>query len=36
VQYWGHSAEWAGAGRFDGVLLALDLRDLPGAPGAAL
>jgi hypothetical protein len=36
VQYWGHSAEWAGAGRFEGVLLAMDLRDLPGNPDAAL
>lgn len=36
VQYWGHSAEWAGAGRFDGVLLAMDVRDLPGETGNLL
>jgi hypothetical protein len=32
VRYWGHESEWAGAGRFEGVLLALDLRDLPAEP----
>ncbi len=36
VRYWGHAPEWSGAGRFDGVLLALDIRDLPGEPGPAL
>jgi hypothetical protein len=36
VQYWGHAPEWAGAGRFEGVLLAIDARDLPGESGAAL
>jgi hypothetical protein len=29
VRYWGHEREWAGVGRFQGVLLAMDLRDLP-------
>ncbi len=32
VRFWGHEREWAGAGRFEGALLAMDLRDLPGEP----
>lgn len=35
VRYWGHEREWAGVGRFDGALLALDVRDLP-ADGRSL
>ena len=31
-QYQGYAPEWAGAGRFENVLLALDPRDLPGTP----
>ncbi len=34
VKLWGHAPEWAGAGRFEGALLALDRADLPG--GAAV
>jgi hypothetical protein len=32
LQYHGYAPEHAGAGRFDHVLIALDPRDLPGAP----
>lgn len=33
VRYWGHAPEWGAVGRFDGVLLAVDGRDLgTGAP----
>lgn len=29
AQYWGYEPSWAGVGRFAGVLLAVDERDLP-------
>ena len=33
VRYWGHAPEWGAVGRFDGVLLAVDGRDLEtGSP----
>jgi hypothetical protein len=37
IRYWGHNPRWcAGAGRFDGALLALDRRDLPQSGEAAM
>lgn len=35
VRFWGHEREWADVGRFDGALLAMDVRDLP-ADGRSL
>jgi hypothetical protein len=34
VRYWGHEREWGGAGRFEGALFAVDVRDLPTESGS--
>lgn len=36
LQYLEHQPAWNGVGRFEGVLLAIDVRDLPGDPEVRL
>ena len=37
VRYWGHEPQFHdGAGRFDGAVVAVDLRDLPGESGSSV
>jgi len=36
LRYWGHAPEWGSVGRFDGVVMSVDPRDLQTEPGTPL